>query len=153
MEIEFDTNSSRATKEPYITVVACHPGKTAEIIQIPNTLKGMQDFIGGHIQAVYPSRDPIALVCHDEGKLIGLPLNRALYDEHGEIYDIIAGPMFICGLGEEDFASLSGDLLQKYQEKFKHPEQFVRFQNQIIAVKTHEPKKSETRTQKPRRHR
>ena len=61
--------------------------------------------------------------------------------------------MFICGLGEEDFASLRGDLLQKYQEKFKHPEQFVRLQNQIIAFKTPEPKKSETRTQKPRRHR
>ena len=53
--------------------------------------------VGGPIQAIYPFPEPVALICHEEGKLLGLPLNRALRDKDGEIYDIIAGPFFLCG--------------------------------------------------------
>ena len=35
-----------------------------------------------------------------------MPLNRALRGDDGKIYDAIAGPFFICGLGEDDFCSL-----------------------------------------------
>ena len=45
-------------------------------------------------------------VWNDEGKLIGLDLNRSLRDEHGEIYDIVAGTFLVVGLGPESFASL-----------------------------------------------
>ena len=45
-----------------------------------------------------PSADPVGLVCNDEGKLIGLELNRGLRDEHGEIYDIMAGTFLVVGL-------------------------------------------------------
>ena len=38
---------------------------------------------------------------NDEGKLIGLDLNRSLRDEHGEIYDIVAGTFLVVGLGPE----------------------------------------------------
>ena len=34
-----------------------------------------------HIQAVYPYEAPVALICNDDGKFIGLPLNRALRDD------------------------------------------------------------------------
>ena len=47
---------------------------------------------------------------------IGLELNRGLRDENGEIYDIVAGTFLVVGLGEEDFASLSPELIQKYTE-------------------------------------
>ena len=40
--------------------------------------------VGGDIQAVYPYEDPVALICNEEGKLMGLPLNRALFDDDGE---------------------------------------------------------------------
>ena len=36
----------------------------------------------------YPYEDPVALVCNEEGKLEGLPLNRALRDEDGDIYSL-----------------------------------------------------------------
>ncbi len=61
----------------------------------------------------------IALICHDEGKLLGLPLNRPLFDEEGNLYDIIAGTFFITGLSDDDFASLSPELIQKYGDRFK----------------------------------
>ena len=72
------------------------------------------------IQAIYPSmEDPIALICNDEGKLLGLPLNRPLFDEDGNLYDIIAGTFFVAGLSDDDFASLSPELIQKYSDRFK----------------------------------
>ena len=103
--------------ESGMTVVACYPGKTAQVVKITGGLEGMQQFVGGFIEAVYPFSDPVAIVCNEEGKMNGMELNRALYTEDGTMFDIVAGPMFVCGLGDEDFASLQGDLLEKYLEK------------------------------------
>ena len=87
-------------------VLAIQPGKMPEQVELDGSLESMQAFVGGSIQAVYPFSDPVAIVCNDEGKLMGLEHNRALRDEDGNIYDILCGPFFICGLGEEDFTSL-----------------------------------------------
>lgn len=121
-----------------MTVIACHPGKTAQVIEIDGSLESMQQFVGGWIEAVYPFDDPVAIVCNEEGKLNRLPLNRALYTEDGEMFDIISGSMLICGLGEESFASIQGELLEKYMEKFKHPEVFVKIGHDILAMKVPE---------------
>lgn len=53
-------------------------------------LESLQHEVGGYIQAVYPFEEPVAIVCNEEAKLEGLPLNRALRDEDGDIYDIVA---------------------------------------------------------------
>ena len=90
--------------------------------------------MGGDIAASYPFSDPVGLVCNDEGKLIGLELNRGLRDEEGNLYDIMAGTFLVVGLGEEDFTSLPPDLAQKYTEHFKQPEQFINLNGQIIAL-------------------
>jgi len=73
-------------------------------------------------------------VCNDEGKLQGLPLNRALRDESGEIYDIVAGTFAIVGLTDDSFGSLDGDLAIKYANLFKQPEQFAKLGDRIIAI-------------------
>ena len=122
--------------ESGMTVVACYPGKTAQVIEIKDGLKGMQEFVGGgFIEAIYPYDDPVAIVCNEEGKMNRMELNRAVYGETGEMIDIIAGPMFICSLGEEDFASIRGEMLEKYLEKFKQPETFIKIGNDILAIK------------------
>ena len=117
-----------------MTVLAVLPGKAPERMELGGSLEAMQKFVGGTIQALYPFSDPVAVVCHDEGKLMGLEHNRALRDEHGKIYDILCGPFFICGLGEEDFTSLPEDLLQKYAKRFQNPELFLRVGNQLMVV-------------------
>lgn len=72
-------------------VVICEPGQYARIAEIEPTLTAEQKVVGGLIDCVYPwPNDMAALVCNDEGKLNGLPLNRALED-----YDVIAGTFFI----------------------------------------------------------
>ena len=41
-------------------------------MELEDTLKSMQTFVGGTIQAVYPFEDPVAIVCNEEGKLLGM---------------------------------------------------------------------------------
>lgn len=59
-------------------------------------------------------------VCNDEGKLLGLPWNRTLTDDHGVPYDIVCGTFFVAGLKEDDFASLTEQQIEKYKDKYSH---------------------------------
>ena len=102
--------------------------------EIDPGLHALQAEVGGDIAASYPFDDPVGLVLNDEGKLIGLDLNRSLRDEHGEIYDIVAGTFLVVGLGPESFASLPPDMIQKYTEQFKRPELFASINGQIVSV-------------------
>ncbi len=115
-------------------VVICEPGMLARAAEIGTSLEDLQESVGGMIQAVYPFEDQAAIICNEEGKIIGLPLNRAMRDTDGEIIDIIAGTFFICGLGEEDFCSLSDEQIEKYTDLFRRPENFFRSGKGIEAV-------------------
>ena len=89
-----------------LTVVVVEPEKAPRIADVGSDLKSLQDMVGGYIEAIYPFDDPVAIVCNEEAKLEGLPLNRALRDEDGDIYDIVAGTFMIVGLTEDSFGSL-----------------------------------------------
>ena len=45
----------------------------------------------------------------------------------------------VVGLGEEDFSSLSDDLMKKYTEYFKAPERFIVGDGKIVVLKPKEP--------------
>lgn len=83
-----------------------------------NGLEEMQATVGGMIDAIYPYEEPVALVCNDEGILLGLPFNRSVENGYGGIF----GTFFVCGLGEENFDSLSHEHMEKFKEKFKRAE-------------------------------
>jgi hypothetical protein len=210
------------------------------MVNIEDSLEAMQKTVGGYIEEYMPFSDEVAIVCNEDGKVSGLPLNRAIYNEpmevdmtyqqmkelfreaekeHGEhltgyivfsqasfekpyslasrtyvvssdnkayqpnmggysIYasaldgsdngvrieqymaseqggkdgwqiercymleqpremvDIIAGDFFIAyaPIESEKFLSLPPDLAEKYQERFKFPEKFVRTQDGIEAI-------------------
>ena len=65
---------------------------------------------------------------------MGLPLNRALRDDHGQIYDVVAGTFLIAGLSEDNFASLSPELIARYEKRFKAPEKFLSFGGIIKVI-------------------
>ena len=90
-------------EENTLSVLKIAPGQYPQQVEIDNDLKALQQAVGGTIAAVYPFADPVTIICNDEGKLMGLPLNRALRDENGEVYDAVAGTFLVVGLGEEDF--------------------------------------------------
>ncbi|WMJ22888.1 DUF3846 domain-containing protein [Paludicola sp. MB14-C6] len=115
-------------------VVVVKPNKKAEIIEIDSSLESLQAIVGGHIEALYPYNEEVAIVCNEEGKLEQLPLNRAIYSDDNEMIDILAGNFFICGLGEDDFKSLSEEQLKRYQIRFQYPERFIKINDEIKAV-------------------
>lgn len=101
-------------------VVIVKPYERAKICEIEGTLSSMQKLVGGRIEAVYYFRDAV-LVCNDEGKINNMPFNRMIFDDEGNLIDIIAGPFFICGQGDEDFTSLTDEQAIYYKKKFLIP--------------------------------
>lgn len=121
--------------------------RTAKVIEIDNELDAMQKLVGGSIEEYMPFKDDVAIVCNEEGKLRELEPNRAVYDEHGQIQEVICGDFFLCyaPLDSDSYLSMPEDLKQKYEETFKYPEQFFMTQKGIKAVtlvpKTQEPER------------
>lgn len=117
-----------------IDVLLIKPFMYPQQISIGCNLKELQAAVGGDIATVYPFDDPVAIICNDEGKTNGSELNRSLRGEDGEIYDIVAGDFLVTGLTEDDFGSLSPELMQKYEELFHQPEMYVRMGHSIMAI-------------------
>ena len=117
-----------------IKVLVVEPNKAPYEKEIEDGLASLQHEVGGTIQAVYPFEEEVAIICNDEGKLKGLPLNRALRDHDEEVYDIIAGTFLVAGLTEDSFGSLSKEHMKQFKEYYAKPEIFVNFDGHIIAV-------------------
>lgn len=115
-------------------VLKVEPYQLPEVKEIDPGLASLQHEVDGWIEATYPFEDPVAIICNEEGKLNGMDYNRAIRDENGEVQEIIAGPFLIVGLGEEDFTSLSEDMVQKYKRLFAQPEVFLQTQSRLLIL-------------------
>jgi len=120
-----------------MTVIAIEPGKKPYVQDIQSGLESLQREVGGDIQAIYPYEDALSIICAESGKLMGMPFNRALRDDDGNIYDVLVGKFLIVGLGEDKFTSIPDELIPKYTQKFETPEQFVKIgeKNYILPAK------------------
>ena len=135
--VAFGTTEEREVQKEQadtMNVLLVKPFMYPQAVQIGCELEDLQKAVGGDIEATYPFNEPVALVMHDEGKLVGKELNRALRDDDGDIYDIIAGDFLVVGLGEDDFCSLSPELMKQFEEHFHQPETFVRMGRSIMAL-------------------
>ena len=120
-----------------LSVLLVEPNQYPKMIEIDDTLEAMQAVVGGDIEEYMPFEDDVAIICNEEGKVQGLPPNRAIYGESSrEMQDIICGKFFIvhAPFDSEKFQSLPPALAEKYREKFKYPERFMRAGNEIVAV-------------------
>lgn len=115
-------------------VLLIKPGMYPQVVKIGCELEDLQAAVGGDIEATYPFDDEVALVMNEEGKINGSELNRSLKNEDGELYDIIAGNFLVTGLTEDDFGSLSPELMDKFEKHFHQPEMFVRMGRSIMAM-------------------
>ena len=109
-----------------IRVLLVEPGKQPRLVTVEHTLENLQALVGGYIEAVYPWDDPVGVICDEDGIANGKEPNRLLADEDGNPYDVLKGTFFICGLGGEDFCSISDEMAEKYAERFRWPEMFAR---------------------------
>lgn len=119
-----------------IRVLLIEPLSEPRIVTVEHTLEKLQELVGGYIQAVYPWEDPVGLVCNEDGIALGLPLNRSLKDENGNVYDIVKGSFFITGLSRDNFSSISDKQASKYAELFQYPELYMRTEDgHVICFK------------------
>ena len=128
------------------------PLKPPVRIKIYNELKVLQEAVGGLIECIQPFADPVVIIDNEEGKIHDLKLNRSIYNDEGELHDIICGTFLVLGDGDEDFESLSPEMLEKYEKHFEKPEKFYSLAGKIIPQKIEPPKEKDT-IKKPDRER
>jgi len=101
--------------------------KTGQVYQgyfgeIENTLKEKQRYVGynqpGNLIQVIGLDRNVDVVFNEEGKLKGLPANRAILDDEGNVLDIIVGNIICLRHNDEgDFVSIKEtdrDIIEKY---------------------------------------
>lgn len=102
-------------KSNKIRVVIVEPGNEPKEKGISNTLEELQNIVGGYIEAI-PLHNEIGsdlnIVCNEEGKLLGLPLNRALDS------DILCGTFIVVKSDEDNFVSLTDDEVKNVKDRF-----------------------------------
>ena len=113
-----------------ITILVVEPGRKPRQVTMEHTLENLQETVGGYIQAIYPWEDA-ALVCCDDGIALGMPFNRYVQEYE---YGPILGTFFICGLGYEDFISLTEEQLEKYAQRFAMAEMLFRVEGRLVLV-------------------
>lgn len=122
--------------ENKINVLLVQPMKAPKMVTINDSLESMQRVVGGRIEEYMPFEDDVALVCNEEGKMNGMQLNRGIFDEQGNLQDIIAGDFFIAyaPIESEKFLSLPEDLTNKYAKRFEKAEQFMMMDGAIKVI-------------------
>ena len=83
-----------------IKVVRIDPCKPPELVAVPDTLQGLQEAIGGHIEIVPCGAEHFThcvLVIDEEGKIKGLESNPYASKLFGSAIDCIVGPALLCG--------------------------------------------------------
>ena len=118
-----------------LEVLFVKPHLKPQPVQIERGLKFLQEMVEGSIEPACYFDDPVAIIVNEEGKCNGLELNRVIYDESGNIIDVIAGNFLVVGLGAEDFCSLTPEQMEKFSKKFETPEDFLFLDGKVIVVK------------------
>lgn len=118
-----DVDKFEIIKEPEkLKVIIIEPEKEPYVKEIDNTLKAEQDIVGGLIQCLptmFTKDDSYDFIINDEGKLIGLPPNRYIYDKQ----DIAVGNMIVAkvDLSTGEFISIDDTqiefLMKQIEEK------------------------------------
>ncbi len=104
-------------------------GEPARVIEIPEDtvrgggyLAGMQLIVGGWIELaplLHENGTYADLWCNENGKNLGLRLNRPLRDESGRCYDIVAGPCFIAPSEGGELVSISDEEITYWTEHLR----------------------------------
>ena len=106
-----------------IKCLIVEPQRKPREIEIENTLSAKQKVVGGLIEMIRPGAhksDDAVIICNEEGKLMGLPWNRPIRDDEGEMYDAVAGTFLIvrAPADSDEFASLTAKQMETYTEMY-----------------------------------
>lgn len=82
-----------------IRVLTKRPGQVPRSTWIENSLKNLQNYVGGYIETVTHAADCV-VICDEEGRLNGKEYNCTICG-----VDFV-GDIIICGVKEDEFADL-----------------------------------------------
>lgn len=94
-----------------VLLVCCK--KEPRIVNVPHELAELQRLVGGMIEVVEPFNDDIALVCNENGRSDGKPVNRIINDQMD-----ICGDFFLCRYGETGLEEIPEEKVFKYASMF-----------------------------------
>ena len=122
-------------KENRIQVLKVAPFLAPEVCLLDNHLRSLQEAVSigadyvGLIEVIGLEDERACILCNEEGKLIGLPLNRWIG------HDIISGVFYVVGQDENgNFTSLSEEQIAYYKRRFECAEYFIPDESGEIIV-------------------
>ena len=103
-----------------VRAMILEPAKHAEVRFI--CPKKIDALVEGKPEFTSPFKG-ICIAVNEEGKILGLPLNRSLADANGDIQDIYAGTMVILGFTDkQEICSLTDEQVVFLLAEFGEPE-------------------------------
>ena len=78
---------------------------------IPNTLKALQEAVGGYIETVTLPEHNLVLICNEEGRIRDMPYNFTLRRMRGvvTVQNAIFGTVVACGTDGDELADIPID--------------------------------------------
>lgn len=101
-------------------LLRCYPGDSLD-------LKTLQEIVEGHIETVptalagewsHEQGVGLTLIINEEGKLLGMPVNRLATDMAYLFNDVIVGSAILIGTTDEDFIGLTKEAAENIVEKW-----------------------------------
>lgn len=107
-------------KNDCVSVIVCRIGQPARVEEMPATLEALQSFVGGNFEG-WGLSGGLFLICHGEGMLIGLPINRV----HARL-GCVHGDFVVTRVGRTgDTISVRETDLERVEKMFEPIPQFV----------------------------
>lgn len=98
--------------------VLVEPDKMAKIVDIDPSIENLQRIVGGYVEAYQPWPERVTILCNEDGKEMGLEINRTLVDEDGNIIDVLVGTFLIVGEKGTNFADLTEEQAKHFKLVF-----------------------------------
>lgn len=88
------------------------PLKDSKIIDVENSVAGIQKVIGGYFEAITIKEDA-CILCDEEGKIKRLKPN-CIYNS-----ELIVGPVLVVGVKGEDFTDVPERIIERWKKRKK----------------------------------
>ena len=137
-----------------MNVLVVEPGYFPYEKEVKNDVNDLQAIVGGYIQAIYPFKDNVTLVCNEDGIAQRLKFNRTVPERQ---YGGIFGTFFICGISGEHFTSLTPEQMKTYKTRFQKAEIVIAVNGgkpiiaKVDALQKHLPGKPKHPPKSPKR--
>ncbi len=100
-----------------INVLVVEPGKPPRPAQTANTFEAFAEIVGGPVEAGCYLPQRVIMVCQENGREKGLPVNRA----NPGTGEKIVGTFLLCGFEDNSFISLTAAQQAEFQRVFSGP--------------------------------